>query len=244
MKKIIKAGQRFSRRRYDSLDDARKELADEPYKLELIDLKGGAAPTTRRRQSRSTRSGELTIYDNVHAHTGEVVWSRPVPRPARADHQATSRRSSSCAPPRRTGGAARRTRSCSASTAPRGRRQEALDALPGADRRGRAARPPPPRRRAGPVLVPRRDRLRACAVFHPKGGVIRREMEDYTPAPPRGGGLRVRQHPAHHQGPAVRDLRPPRLVRRRHVPAHAARRGARTPTAQCASRGRTTTSSR
>ena len=41
MKKIIKAGQRFSRRRYDSLDDARKELADEPYKLELIDLKGG-----------------------------------------------------------------------------------------------------------------------------------------------------------------------------------------------------------
>src|SRR5690349_4337631 len=39
MKKIIKAGQRFSRRRFDSVDDARKELADEPYKLELIDLK-------------------------------------------------------------------------------------------------------------------------------------------------------------------------------------------------------------
>ena len=52
MKKIIKAGQRFSRRRFDSIDDARKELADEPYKLELIDLKG-AAP--ERRASRSTR---------------------------------------------------------------------------------------------------------------------------------------------------------------------------------------------
>ena len=46
MKKIIKAGQRFSRRRYDSLDDARKELADEPYKLELIDLKGGTDAST------------------------------------------------------------------------------------------------------------------------------------------------------------------------------------------------------
>jgi len=71
MKKIIKAGQRFSRRRFDSLDDARKELADEPYKLELIDLKSGdveAAPEI-------DGSGELTIYDNVHAHTGETVWS-------------------------------------------------------------------------------------------------------------------------------------------------------------------------
>ncbi|HEX5813096.1 MAG TPA: threonine--tRNA ligase, partial [Pseudonocardia sp.] len=46
MKKIIKSGQRFSRRRYDSLDEARKELADEPYKLELIDLKGGTAAET------------------------------------------------------------------------------------------------------------------------------------------------------------------------------------------------------
>ena len=52
MKKIIKAGQRFSRRRFDSVDDARKELADEPYKLELIDLKGCGAG---RRASRSTR---------------------------------------------------------------------------------------------------------------------------------------------------------------------------------------------
>ena len=54
MKKIIKAGQRFSRRRFDSVDDARKELADEPYKLELIDLKGRAADL-RTLPSRSTR---------------------------------------------------------------------------------------------------------------------------------------------------------------------------------------------
>ncbi|MFC4944579.1 threonine--tRNA ligase [Pseudonocardia sp. GCM10023141] len=71
MKKIIKAGQRFSRRRFDSLDDARKELADEPYKLELIDLKGGVDTS----EVMEVGEGELTIYDNVHAHTGETIWS-------------------------------------------------------------------------------------------------------------------------------------------------------------------------
>ena len=57
-------------------------------------------------------------------------------------------------------------------------------------------------------------------VFHPKGGIIRRVMEDYCAAPPRGSRLRVRQHPAHDQGGAVRDLRSPGLVRGEHVPAH------------------------
>ena len=38
------------------------------------------------------------------------------------------------------------------------------------------------------------------AVFHPKGGVVRKVMEDYSRTAPRGGGLRLRQHPAHHQG--------------------------------------------
>ena len=54
MRKIIKSGQRFSRRVVDSVDDAKAELADEPYKLELVDLKSGTATTpTPRRASRS-----------------------------------------------------------------------------------------------------------------------------------------------------------------------------------------------
>ena len=40
MQEIVKSGQRFSRR-VVSEDDARAELAHEPYKLELIGLKGG-----------------------------------------------------------------------------------------------------------------------------------------------------------------------------------------------------------
>ena len=40
MQEIIKAGQAFRRRRFASLDEAKTELADEPFKLELVDIKG------------------------------------------------------------------------------------------------------------------------------------------------------------------------------------------------------------
>src|SRR5690242_1734211 len=39
MQDIVKAGQLFRRRRFDSIEEAREELADEPFKLELVDLK-------------------------------------------------------------------------------------------------------------------------------------------------------------------------------------------------------------
>ncbi len=41
MKKIVKDAQRFSRRVVEDLEDARTELANEPFKLELIDDKSG-----------------------------------------------------------------------------------------------------------------------------------------------------------------------------------------------------------
>ena len=76
MRKIIKSGQRFSRRVVDSVDDAKAELATEPYKLELVDLKSEVAERPRRDAEESVEvgAGELTIYDNLHAHTGERVW--------------------------------------------------------------------------------------------------------------------------------------------------------------------------
>src|SRR5205814_9227529 len=40
MQEIVKSGQVFRRRRFDSLEQAKAELADEPYKLELVDIKG------------------------------------------------------------------------------------------------------------------------------------------------------------------------------------------------------------
>lgn len=72
MARIIRSGQRFVRR-VVSDDDARAELAHEPYKLELIGLKGAAASGDDN-ESVEVGSGELTIYDNVDPKTGEVAW--------------------------------------------------------------------------------------------------------------------------------------------------------------------------
>jgi threonyl-tRNA synthetase len=176
MKKIVKSGQRFSRRRYDSLEEARKELADEPYKLELIDLKGSG--TEADPEVMEVGEGELTAYDNLHAHTGEVVWSDL----CRGPHVPTTRyipafklmrtaaaywRGSEHNPQlQRVYGTAWES-------------PEALDAhlhrLAEAERRDH--------RRLGAELdlfsFP--DEIGSgLAVFHPKGGVVRRELEDYS----------------------------------------------------------------
>ncbi|GAA1736928.1 threonine--tRNA ligase [Isoptericola hypogeus] len=74
MARIIKEGQTF-RRRVVTEDEARAELADEPYKLELIGLKGGSSDDDG--SSVEVGAGELTIYDNVRGAGREseaVVW--------------------------------------------------------------------------------------------------------------------------------------------------------------------------
>lgn len=76
MSRIIRAGQRFMRRVVTD-DEARAELANEPYKLELIGLKGGVSTgstSTSDNENVEVGAGELTIYDNVDPKTGETVW--------------------------------------------------------------------------------------------------------------------------------------------------------------------------
>ncbi|MEI3866660.1 MULTISPECIES: threonine--tRNA ligase [unclassified Microbacterium] len=70
MQRIIREGQRFVRRVVTD-EEARAELASEPFKLELIGLKGGADKTEG--ASVEVGAGELTIYDNVD-RDGETVW--------------------------------------------------------------------------------------------------------------------------------------------------------------------------
>src|SRR6266545_354574 len=70
MQEIVKSGQVFRRRRFDSVEQAREELAGEPYKLELVDLKGDVDAT----EVMEVGGGELTIYDNADAKTGERCW--------------------------------------------------------------------------------------------------------------------------------------------------------------------------
>ncbi|MFD9067246.1 threonine--tRNA ligase [Kitasatospora purpeofusca] len=72
MQEIIKRGQKFSRRVVTD-EAARAELSGEPYKLELIGLKGSAA-TAGEGADVEVGAGELTIYDNLDAKSGELCW--------------------------------------------------------------------------------------------------------------------------------------------------------------------------
>lgn len=67
MKEIIKSSQNFSRRVTDEIA-AKKELSSEPFKLELIDVKGPSD------EIMEVGGLQLTIYDNLDKKTGTVVW--------------------------------------------------------------------------------------------------------------------------------------------------------------------------
>jgi threonyl-tRNA synthetase len=76
MDRIIRQGQRFVRRVVTE-DEARAELSNEPYKLELIGLKGHVghgAGSTDDNEDVEVGGAELTIYENVDGKTGEVYW--------------------------------------------------------------------------------------------------------------------------------------------------------------------------
>ncbi|HEY3090394.1 MAG TPA: threonine--tRNA ligase [Jatrophihabitantaceae bacterium] len=83
MGEIIKAGQRFSRRPVTDAD-ARIELDAERFKLELIDLKGGASGE----ESFEVGAGGLTMYDNLDPSSGHLVWTDL----CRGPHLPTTRR--------------------------------------------------------------------------------------------------------------------------------------------------------
>ncbi len=70
MQRIVKEGQTF-RRRVVTEKEALAELADEPYKIELVGLKGNSADTEG--ASVEVGEGELTIYDNLNRQ-GETQW--------------------------------------------------------------------------------------------------------------------------------------------------------------------------
>jgi len=66
MQRIVKSGQLF-RRRVVTESEARHELAAEPFKLRLVGSEGGA-------EVMEVGGAELTIYDNVEAKTDAVCW--------------------------------------------------------------------------------------------------------------------------------------------------------------------------
>ncbi|GAA2122489.1 threonine--tRNA ligase [Nocardioides bigeumensis] len=181
MRKIIKEGQRFSRR---SVSDAEAldELKDEPYKVELIGLKGAGATTGSTAEavegaSVEVGAGELTIYDNVR-RDGEVAWGDL----CRGPHLPTTKRIPAFKLMRSAAAYWRgdeKNKQLQRLYGTAWESKEALDAylhrLEEAERRDH--------RKIGRDLdlfsFP--DEIGSgLAVFHPKGGVIKRVMEDYV----------------------------------------------------------------
>ncbi|MBO4209214.1 threonine--tRNA ligase [Micromonospora echinofusca] len=175
MQEIVKSGQRFRRRRFDSLAEAKAELADEPYKLELVDVKGEGFDAG---EVMEVGGGELTIYDNLAANEDKVCWSDL----CRGPHL----------PNTRLIGAFKLMRSAAAYW--RGsERNPQLQRVYGTAWPTRdalkaylklleeAARRDHRKLGADLDLFSFPDEVGSgLAVFHPKGGIIRRELENYS----------------------------------------------------------------
>jgi threonyl-tRNA synthetase len=199
MRQIVKQGQLFQRR-VVSDQEARAELAGEPYKLELIDLKGSgpeagaagrelaaadiaAAETpsgvaVSAEEAVEVGGGELTMYDNVDAKTGELCWKDL----CRGPHLPTTRQIPAFRL-MRSGGAYWRgseknpqlQRIYGTAWPSRAAQDEYLALLAEAEKRDH--------RKLGTELdlfsFPT-EIGSGLAVFHPKGGMIRKIMEDYS----------------------------------------------------------------
>nr|WP_281274002.1 threonine--tRNA ligase [Nocardioides marmoriginsengisoli] len=175
MRKIIKENQKFSRR-VTTDDDARAELADEPYKLELIGLKGSAADAAEGAGA-EVGAGELTIYDNLDRN-GEIAWKDL----CRGPHLPTTKRIPAFKLMRSAAAYWRgdeKNKQLQRIYGTAWETKEALDEhlhrIEEAERRDH--------RKLGRDLdlysFP--DEIGSgLPVFHPKGGVIKREMEDYV----------------------------------------------------------------
>ena len=172
MRQIVKEGQLFDRRVYESKEQARGELAGEPYKLELVDDKSGDPDVME------VGGDELTAYDNLNPRTRERVWGDL----CRGPHIPTTKHIPAFKLTRSSAAYWRGDQNNASLQRIYGtawESQEALDRhlelLEEAQRRDH--------RKLGVELdlfsFP--DEIGSgLAVFHPKGGIIRRELEEYS----------------------------------------------------------------
>jgi threonyl-tRNA synthetase len=172
MRKIVKEGQRF-KRRVTNETDALVELAKEPYKCELIGIKGGSSDES----SVEVGGSELTIYDNL-GRNGQPVWSDL----CRGPHLPSTKHIPAFKLMRSAGAYWRGSEKNPMLQRIYGTAWPSVDALNAylellleAEKRDH--------RRLGAELdlfsFPE-EIGSGLAVFHPKGGIIRRAMEDYS----------------------------------------------------------------
>jgi threonyl-tRNA synthetase len=172
MRQIVKEGQLFSRRVYQSKEQARAELADEPYKVELVDDKSGDPAVME------VGGDELTAYDNLNPRTRQRVWSDL----CRGPHIPTTRHIPAFKLTRTSAAYWRGDQNNPSLQRIYGTAWESQEAL---DRHLRLIEEAQRRdhRKLGAELdlfsFP--DEIGSgLPVFHPKGGIIRRELEEYS----------------------------------------------------------------
>ena len=172
MRKIIKEGQRF-KRRVTTEADALKELAHEPYKCELIGIKGPAGEEA----SVEVGGAELTIYDNL-GRDGNPVWSdlcRGPHLPSTKHIPAFKLMRTAAAYWRGSEKNPMLQRIYGTAWPSQDELNAYLELLAEAEKRDH--------RRLGTELdlfsFPE-EIGSGLAVFHPKGGIVRRAMEDYS----------------------------------------------------------------
>ena len=172
MRKIIKEGQRF-RRRITTEAEALKELAHEPYKCELIGIKGPAGEEA----SVEVGGSELTIYDNL-GRDGNPVWSdlcRGPHLPSTKHIPAFKLMRTAAAYWRGSEKNPMLQRIYGTAWPSQDELNAYLELLAEAEKRDH--------RRLGTELdlfsFPE-EIGSGLAVFHPKGGIVRRAMEDYS----------------------------------------------------------------
>jgi threonyl-tRNA synthetase len=175
MRKIVKENQRFSRRAVSD-DDARTELAAEPYKLELIGLKGSAADAAEGAGA-EVGAGELTIYDNLN-RKGEVAWKDL----CRGPHLPTTKRIPAFKLMRSAAAYWRGSEKNKQLQRIYGTAWESKEALDDHLHRIEEAERRDHRKLGRELdLFSFPDEIGSgLPVFHPKGGVIKRQMEDYV----------------------------------------------------------------
>lgn len=172
MRKIIKEGQRF-KRRVTTEADALKELAHEPYKCELIGIKGPAGEEA----SVEVGGADLTIYDNL-GRDGNPVWSdlcRGPHLPSTKHIPAFKLMRTAAAYWRGSEKNPMLQRIYGTAWPSQDELNGYLELLAEAEKRDH--------RRLGTELdlfsFPE-EIGSGLAVFHPKGGIVRRAMEDYS----------------------------------------------------------------
>ena len=174
MKQIIKAGQRFSRRVYESKDEARAELAGEPYKLELIDDKGAAEDS----EVMEVGGAELTAYDNLNPRTGERIWGDL----CRGPHVPTTKYIPAVKLTRSSAAYWRGDQNNADLQRVYGTAWESSEAMDSYLELLAEAEKRDPRKLGAELdLFSFPDELGSgLPVFHPKGGIIRKELEEYS----------------------------------------------------------------